>query len=52
MVGGASKHRYLGSSRELAYLADELHFGVGKERRPELGDEWMGVISSLIEQCL
>ena len=52
MVGGASKHRYLELGWELAYLVDELRFGVGKERRLELGDEWIGVISSLIEQCL
>ena len=31
---------------------DELRFGVGKERRVVLGDEWIGAISSLIEQCL
>ena len=49
MVGDASKHWYLESSRELAYLVDELRFGVGKERRLELGDEWIGVMSSLIE---
>jgi len=52
MVEGESKHRYLESSRELAYLVDELPFGVDNWRRLELDDEWMGVISSLIEQCL
>jgi len=52
VVGDASKHRYLKSSRELAYLVDELRFGVGKERRLELGDECIGMISSLIERCL
>jgi len=52
VVGDASKHRYLESSRELAYLVDGLRFGVGKERLLELGDEWIGVISSLIEQGL
>ena len=31
---------------------DGLRFGVGKERLLELGDEWIGVISSLIEQGL
>ena len=30
---------------------DELRFRVGKERRLELGDEWIGVIPSLIERC-
>ena len=44
MVGDASKHRYLESSRELAYLVDELRFGVGKERCLELDDERIGVI--------
>ena len=50
MVGGI-KHRYLESSRELAYLVDELRFRVGKERRLELGDKWIDLISSLIERC-
>ena len=31
---------------------DELRFGVGKERCLERRDERIGVISSLIEQCL
>jgi len=53
VVGDASKHRYLESSRELAYLVDELRFEVGKERRLlGLGDDWIGMISSLIERCL
>ena len=52
MVGDASKHRYLESPRELAYLVDELRFGVDNWKRLELDDEWIGVISSLIEQCL
>ena len=50
MVGGASKHRYLESSRELAYLVDELR--VDNWKRLELDDEWVGVISSLTEQCI
>jgi len=52
MVGGASEHRNLESSRELAYLVDELRFGVDNWKRLELGDEWVGVISGLIEQYL
>jgi len=51
VVGDASKHRYLESSRELACLVDELRFGVDNERCLELDDEWIGVISSLIARC-
>ena len=52
MVGDAGKHRYLESPRELAYLVDELRFEVDNERCVELDDDWIGVISSLIERCL
>ena len=52
MAGGASKHRYLESSWELAYLVYERRFEVDNERRVVLGDEWIGAISSLIERCI